>query len=1388
MSRLILKGDTVSNFGKHLPTPYIERIEIHPVSLEEASEWFEGEMRERFDTAHAVSEWKKYFHSDTGIHTLGETQFIRIHINLSLLFNTSDQFLSDEFIQNMRDNLYINFMFLRNEQQIKNLKNSKKALLSVFNVSLFDSGFLETFRTYPLSDYTIPVDWSVERDENYNQILKIPNLTAEFIVTEDVFNAEHSAVFAASSAMDPMGGVLLQNAGVLYALNFSDVAYEDLVLGGKVAYRTGEGYYGIDGSFYTGAPIMGLNNRYHKTDNFGAQDIIDGIRSITSDYKKYQTRNKKINSALENIEYVIARFGETTELIKQLNKLSRVFPGANTSTPIGRLYTRFARAVINANSSLIEQPEVKKRLIRNVKIQDYRPFQFVSDYEGTYNSTLNDRDLLYRLYLQTNLAKYIQKPEGAEDSEAPYTSATAAGIVTEAIQTIMQRLPDWNPRSNDIYPPLKRRWASFLGGVHGEIYGQMSDFDKWIKRTIKVYPGEEDVYVWDRTGSGFWRGPGWLYLDAEWVTWPDIFGVAIGPVGESDVTFNPVAAFREWFGENSTKSDPPTTIGKCTFEYGFRLLGCDENSYGLDAGGTADWTSGPYKCFQRLAKFSRVARTRKYNETPNGPFAPPDGRSVLRIFTHGAYAQDAGEGEGGKYMWPVIDERSVGSVGTPDAFQPLWKAEDVRDHLDSVFGLSDYDTSTSSPDYDHGLSGFDRKMDIGDGVQLAWGDGAAFNSWPSTKNRFTTDVNNRDEYPGSYLHAMCRVIHRSIKGIFGSKGAATGRVNGGDLLEAATDQTKWAEIVGRIVDVFPDQSLYASDGSVNTDLIAEYAESLIARLKTDMLGDLSDWFGGEWGITDDLYSEHRDGKLTWRWCPSYTPGWSSWPSETSAAAQSRPLSTQPAILNTLYTVDSWPFTKSAHNDQTLVWDGGNAATIFDYSKFQDEDQLYAGGISMTQDIGIGVYEEWIKSSLTDIMSEFWDANFKFSLQNAIRDILTLLATLHGISYDNAEWRKLAHVNIVVQKNGWFFFDMQKYIYEQSDISQYLDPARIESLMSNGRDLLNHYIRLDSAEITTNSSFDWPSPMPTMWSERLSEVKLGATYSNSTELSTATALPYVNENYFNAESYLGEQVPKAKIKAIDAAGWEDFKASKTGKIKVDGELANKIGINAYLMLRNYDFPFENISNDYRLMSFNYNYFIDDDELIPPTESLKYVEAYKAKISIGDSSLRILIGFNDLLHTVVREVEEYLEEAQQNCAFNEFDSEFNTFFKKQMSVRYEGDPKSAPWIRGPITYVIFRDLFENAYGGDYYATMEGARQFMDAINPETGWLSGLEEFVGLLRALVDAFETHIQPVLMMSGALYSYREYEVNLPGRDDIGVVDYVNDTTGDFPDFEDLLP
>jgi hypothetical protein len=298
--------------------------------------------------------------------------------------------------------------------------------------------------------------------------------------------------------------------------------------------------------------------------------------------------------------------------------------------------------------------------------------------------------------------------------------------------------------------------------------------------------------------------------------------------------------------------------------------------------------------------------------------------------------------------------------------------------------------------------------------------------------------------------------------------------------------------------------------------------------------------------------------------------------------------------------------------------------------------------------------------------------------------------------------------------------------------------------------------------------------------------MGIIFNEDEMMSVENSIPHVDANTFEAIAPGGFNIPPAKIKAIDAAGWEDFRATKAGDI-VDnktGMALGEIDVSAHLMLRNYDFPWDDIPDNYRLMSFNYNYFVDDDEMVTePTQ--QFLDRYHIRVNIRDSSRKILIQFYDILTDMRDELIAYADEAEQNCAYNEFESEFNTFFKEQMIIRYEEDPASAPWIRAPILFTIFRDLFENSYGGDYYTVVEEARKYMDSINPQTGWLQGLHAFVDMYTDLIEAYGNHIEEILAASEEdLEIIHSVESYLQGRE-VPMIDYVNNTTGDFPEFDD---
>ena len=113
----IYKDNTINNFGRNLPVPYIERIEIRDV---QEADW------------RSVGE-------ELGIEIGAEVPISKITIFTSLLFNVGAEFMMGDFTQQLFNDLNINFISLTNVDRINSLRESKKNLKSVVIADIDDS-------------------------------------------------------------------------------------------------------------------------------------------------------------------------------------------------------------------------------------------------------------------------------------------------------------------------------------------------------------------------------------------------------------------------------------------------------------------------------------------------------------------------------------------------------------------------------------------------------------------------------------------------------------------------------------------------------------------------------------------------------------------------------------------------------------------------------------------------------------------------------------------------------------------------------------------------------------------------------------------------------------------------------------------------------------------------------------------------------------------------------------------------------------------------------------------------------------------------------------------------------------------------------------------------
>jgi len=225
----------------------------------------------------------------------------------------------------------------------------------------------------------------------------------------------------------------------------------------------------------------------------------------------------------------------------------------------------------------------------------------------------------------------------------------------------------------------------------------------------------------------------------------------------------------------------------------------------------------------------------------------------------------------------------------------------------------------------------------------------------------------------------------------------------------------------------------------------------------------------------------------------------------------------------------------------------------------------------------------------------------------------------------------------------------------------------------------------------------------------------------------------------------------------AAAETDFRQSVLEGQEVDiAAVIDAVGTsNVYtkLALRNYSFAGFNSSvlnggltwaDNYRLLCFKYQFFMDDDLAYSNdaheeyVDTLKSVDDVKISVSIRDNSRELVRALCDKYGREYEEFLPYFEEAQENCAFGAFDQKFNKFFVDAMLEKYPTTSQT-PWFRMVATYVTIYNLFSDKYAGNRAKMEEDANNTLAVIRPETGTLGALINFKEACETLKEMLQT-------------------------------------------------
>jgi len=526
MPRLTYSGDTTNLFGRFLPTPVFDGIKITNVASNDQ------EVLDAIDRGLlqlAISEAD----AATDVGTLGEVYYsnmARIEVNTSLIFNSDDSFNPEEYFNTLLTNgvdnvpsLYLNIIAIKestldqnliralkeDKLQISNLRSALDSIQGTVDSYSGDSSILmpsamesdlivnhflnkTAFQAYsiPYSSVVSDYEFRPDYDDDGNPFFSTGNQTFKFIIA-DFRQLKNVSIFACLSTRS-IHDISLQSRA-MFALNFGDISYEDIVIGGKVAKFGDPVFIDSQSLVYTKMPLMALNSKFYKTDSITKLDLDNSLDPIITKYSKFINNDKSLKRQINNILFVRQKYSESTELLPNLQKSNNLSPSKSPNNNIGRMYDEIRISINNFNVGLQGEEEVVKRIFRNFKILDLRDvvnLEFATSYDENndlevFEGRNVDENYIYMNKIHSNAAKYVPINDAMNwpgRAEIPVTSAERKQQVLTKIATIKQ----------EIKKVAKDAILGSLGDISNDtLESKIDEANEWFQGFAEFWAGKD---------------------------------------------------------------------------------------------------------------------------------------------------------------------------------------------------------------------------------------------------------------------------------------------------------------------------------------------------------------------------------------------------------------------------------------------------------------------------------------------------------------------------------------------------------------------------------------------------------------------------------------------------------------------------------------------------------------------------------------------------------------------------------------------------------------------------------------------------------------------------------------------------------------------------------
>ena len=187
-----------------------------------------------------------------------------------------------------------------------------------------------------------------------------------------------------------------------------DVAYERLLVENEVPDQTEISYFEANGDMCLETPIQTTNGNYYKPGAITHEQIVTKFKEVIGGYEGLTTtgkRKKKVTddtliSSIALVRYVLELHGDKVDLLPRINAARKSFVEQSSGTSSGALHNDLTLLMKRVNTSVAQLPPLTKRLTVNSKIIDRRETFFTGfttpESNGTYeaNKITNMADVI----------------------------------------------------------------------------------------------------------------------------------------------------------------------------------------------------------------------------------------------------------------------------------------------------------------------------------------------------------------------------------------------------------------------------------------------------------------------------------------------------------------------------------------------------------------------------------------------------------------------------------------------------------------------------------------------------------------------------------------------------------------------------------------------------------------------------------------------------------------------------------------------------------------------------------------------------------------------------------------------------------------------------------